>query len=332
VLSAQISLASDILLAGEKSATVIEKNCDDYGIAATGSDGSELSNITVRNLKVTRNASDENVKVLVRMHYTDDSSVEDSIVEGSASNGIQWAYSERSKIFGCTVTGAGALQAGAHGIACYETLDMTVAGCKVSDTHSGAGIVLIILSTDASGAIIGNYCYGNGVDGSAAAGYGIAATGNKIVISGNQCYGNYGINILLEGTDFATVINNVVYESVSASGIVVSDTSTYNSVTGNTVYGNDLYGIYIISNNSTVSANEIYDNGADGLRIGGDDCIATGNGCFSNGAYGINIIAGADDTTVTGNRCDGNSTASFNDAGTNTFYQTATDSDPLNNF
>ena len=86
---------------------------------------------------------------------------------------------------------------------------------------------------------------------------------------------------------------------------------------------------------SSILGNNCYSNDAEGIKISNDvdDCVITGNVCNGNSTYGIWLSsATADNNVVTGNRATGNTTSNFTDAGTNTFFETATDSDPLNDF
>jgi len=71
--TAAIDLSYDnIVLTGAGAKTIIEKNCNDYGIKVAGSDGSEIENVWIQNLKIQASDSDTNAnKPLIWMSYAD---------------------------------------------------------------------------------------------------------------------------------------------------------------------------------------------------------------------------------------------------------------------
>jgi parallel beta-helix repeat protein len=69
-ITSHLSLLTNVTLQGRGWNTVIEKNCDDYGINIAGADADNyLENIILRDFKITRNAADTNGKQLLYSIY-----------------------------------------------------------------------------------------------------------------------------------------------------------------------------------------------------------------------------------------------------------------------
>ena len=99
-------------------------------------------------------------------------------------------------------------------------------------------------------------------------------------IIGNVSSGNDDWGISVENSNKNLVSNNTCNDSVDQSGIILDDSSTYNTVQGNKCQGNNLYGIVITagSNNNQVTNNDLYGNGSGGLSDAGTGTItAAGN-------------------------------------------------------
>ena len=93
-----ITLKAGVILEGEGNATVIEKNCNDYGIECDGASGSEIANAGIRSLKVTRNAADTNDVPLVFLDFADDFLVEDILLEDAYATAMIMSDCDRVNI------------------------------------------------------------------------------------------------------------------------------------------------------------------------------------------------------------------------------------------
>jgi parallel beta-helix repeat protein len=148
---------------------------------------------------------------------------------------------------------------------------------------------------------------------------------------------NAGLAITNAGNNQARtkIIGNDLYNNLT--GLVTSfvDYATY---TNNTAVGNTNYG-FLIGNSdfSSIGNNVAESNGDGGTGEGGfyfggaNGYTITGNVAEDNNPNGFYIASGTKNVVV-GNRATNNTTNDFSDSGTNTLYQTATDSDPLNEF
>jgi len=106
ITAAAIEMKSNVVLMGSGKGTIIEKNCDDHAIEAVGGAGTELSNITIRDLKVTRNAADTNAsKYLLRLDYSDDANILNVIADDSYSSILVTNTCDRLLVDGLTSTG-----------------------------------------------------------------------------------------------------------------------------------------------------------------------------------------------------------------------------------
>ena len=144
-------------------------------------------------------------------------------------------------------------------------------------------------------------------------GCGIYITGGD---GGHRIIGNYCSNCT------GTVETGIMI--TSGENTIISNNTCVSNDIGIDVVGSDLCTI----NSNLCKSNDI------GIRVtsNADNNVITGNIAENNTTYGIRIHDNTcDRNVVTGNRATNNGT-NFSDAGTNTFYQTATDGDPLNDF
>jgi parallel beta-helix repeat protein len=178
---------------------------------------------------------------------------------------------------------------------------------------------------------------------------GISCGGSNATVSGNRLSDlendgtvSYAIGI------FATSVSNLMISNNTISDIDISNAASSNDVSGIEVWlgtsslvtsntidtltnsgSGNADGIYIYANSTTVTGNTIDSCADGGVVIRSDNCTVSGNnitGCDD----GVETESLADKTAITGNVLLGNTSNAINDNGSNTFYQTATDSDPLN--
>jgi hypothetical protein len=93
-LSAAIELNDNIILEGAGAKTILEKNCNDYAIECVGTSGTHKEKARVRDLKVTRNASDTNGVSLIYLYYADGVVINNTVIEDSYDEGIYVDYCE----------------------------------------------------------------------------------------------------------------------------------------------------------------------------------------------------------------------------------------------
>ncbi|KKL71716.1 hypothetical protein LCGC14_2092120, partial [marine sediment metagenome] len=79
--TAVVTLPSNVVLRGRGAASIIEKNGNFRAIECIGSDGSEKVNVQIRDLKLTRNASDTNAIELLYGTYADGLALTDMWME-----------------------------------------------------------------------------------------------------------------------------------------------------------------------------------------------------------------------------------------------------------
>lgn len=88
--TAAIDVPSNVSLEGDgMGATVITKNCNDYGIKVVGTSVIYKSNVSISLLTVTRDAADTNDKALIRVAFASNVAVEKCSAENSYRSGIE---------------------------------------------------------------------------------------------------------------------------------------------------------------------------------------------------------------------------------------------------
>ena len=160
---------------------------------------------------------------------------------------------------------------------------------------------------------------------------GIYVNGNQNTITGNVATGNTNTNIYLYAASSNTVSSNQALGSISADGIGLTSTSTYNIISSNTVQSNSTGGIYLGSpaTNNTVTGNKIHNNGGNnnkGIYLVGASSNTLTNNTITDTANSasnnpINIDASSNNTYLSNNTF--SSTAAngtIADAGTGTVY------------
>jgi len=277
-------MKSNVTLVGEgQNSTIIEKNCNDYGISSIGGSGTEITDVAVRNLGVTRNAADTNSKALVYFEYTDDSVISHVLCSDSYDQGIQVVNGDRNIIEGCIVNGwhtSGAISCG--GLA--GSADSVIRDCVVDNS-----------STSKSTAIYG-------IGGLATAGSIIGCTVRNIA-GDHEVWGIAvnGVNMKISSSHVENLDCSDVTSTYSAVGIKMA--AIEGKTIGNTVIDVDHGGSAA---------------GAAGIQVSGDRCTIADNQVRDGNDEGIEIVGAADRTNVTGNTSLNNTTANYTDGGTNT--------------
>jgi len=275
-IDGKIVMKSNVRLAGQGNNTIIEKNCDDYGIEALGGAGTELTGIVLRDFKITRNAADTNNKELIKFYYTDNSCIEQVFCYNAYNQAIILTFADKNKIRNNYVVTTTTLR----GISLVDSNYNTI-----SDNYiDGANDSGIYIYDSIKNTINGNTCTGNGTDG-------IYVGGNQNLITGNTCEGNSDEGITLIGGNYNTVTGNTCCNNTN-DGIDLGETADYNTVSGNTCYNNG-HGIYINGADlNEITGNNCNGNTTDGIRvdINSDNNVISGNNTSNNGGRGIYIV------------------------------------------
>lgn len=293
-----IAYKSGIRIIGEgQGATFIEKNLNDYAIEADGGSGTEITNITLMNLTVTRNASDTNSKSLIFLDYTDNFLIENVTIDDSYNYGIEPTNCDGGIILNCVFTDF--LISAISGSACTNIkIDKnTVTG---NGTSSYRGV----------------YFTGSSK---------INVTDNTITglhdTAAQSCYGIIFGGVYTEITIIGNMLNAFT-GSNSAKGIICIYASggkcniSSNTITSMTTTGCGCYGIFSAGTYASINGNTIdalaNSGGAAGevrgIEMQGDYSICNNNiiknlstATTSNGGIiGISAFY-SDYTTVTGN-------------------------------
>jgi len=285
-LTAAIEMKSNVTLEGEgPSSTILEKNANDYAISCNGGSGTELTNIAIKNMKITRNSADANVIDLVWMDYSDDCLLEDLVIDDSkkyclyanncddliltrvkvidfVASGFYVILGTNTKCTDCSVNNSGiTLATGSnHEAALFSGSDIIVDGMTIKN-----------ISGSTTGFIVGLY----------------VSTPNKAHIS--NC-------------TVKDVTNTNAGGAAEAYGIETSSSANNVNINNATVDNID----------NTATAAQSY-----GISIRGDDSPLSGLFVTGCSGTGVLIQASADATQIHTARSTGNGT-NFTDSGTNT--------------
>ena len=297
----------------------------------------------------------KNVSEIIHTGYQLTFSGADTIIESikfsrlANSTGYCYVYGARSRIYDCYFYSTASTNN--QYLLQFQGSEGIISGCKFETTNAVGGEVIDFGSN--YGVFENNYVYLNGTSSSTAAlfrnqgvnasitnntirnrlsymyGYGIEDISNNAKIIGNHIiYAYQGIR----QTGGTAIISGNSIQSGSSSLNAIYSTGGRNMITNNYMTGT-ANPIYIGQLENIIVGNFIDGSGSGiGIEIisGKDKCIVTGNR-ISSVATGIKINDNTvDDTLITSNLIEASTTA-INDSGTGTFYQTATDSDPLNN-
>jgi parallel beta-helix repeat protein len=292
---------------------VIEKNHNGYAITAAGSSGSELENIIIEGGKVTRNASDTNVKDLIYFNYVDDFAIRGVTAYDSKNNGIYCNHCDRGVIenclidtftyYGIRIGGEGSAiinneikNGGQRGISCDSGKNRIVANNISSFTNAVYGI--LAGSGSGNGSVIAN----NTIESLSGDVTCIICGATNSSISNNMIRDITASNtdditaITADGAGSTVTGNSILTLSATGSGEIrginagVSTVISSNTIEDISHTGTE--GIYAI-HSTTVDA-EINNNSIDSLDIN--------NASNSGEAGGIYLSNGSDRNIVNGNK------------------------------
>ena len=289
VTGGAIVLKENVILEGEGFQTTIEKNGAYDGISITGGSGTEISNVTMRDFRLTRNAADTNIAFkLIRMDYTDDSQIVRVVCDDAYEHGIEFTNCDRITI------GEGRLINGGADIGA-NAINVT-----------GACTKIIISNMQ----ITGNT--GDAINFN---------TVSDCSVLGSTLENNTGIGMTLRAVSNTTIVGNVISNN-GIHGITSSGDTPLPSLTisGNVISDNGEDGLVLNLEDSNISDNTCNGNGAEGIQLDGfsTDNTISGNIASNNTGTGIVIAAGVNNTVVDDNTAQNNTVADFTDAGTGT--------------
>ena len=143
--------------------------------------------------------------------------------------------------------------------------------------NNDAGLLLYDIT---SSAVVGNTCRQSAASGTYTLAGLIVFLCNDNTISGNTSSDNNYWGISVEYSNRNVISGNVCSNSAQASGIIVTNSSGYNTIQNNKCYSNAVYGIRVDagSNNNQVTNNDLAGNTTGGLSDAGTGTItAAGN-------------------------------------------------------
>lgn len=329
ITAAAIEMKSNVKLQMEPG-TIIEKNCNDYGIEAVGGSGTELTGVEICGGKVTRNAADTNTKALIYFEYCDNSVINGVTVDDSYGEGVSCHLSDGLSIINSTFTDNGTSVTTDQGLEIVDCIGFFVSGCTFTDSAS-ANIFVKYNATSPTGTIsgctsTGGY-YGMYLDGAVdiriensiftgASHDGIVgATCVRVAIVSCQPKSNTWSGIYLSAcTD--VLISGCILNDNSRKGIDISGAALRVVIASNQISGNSSAAIYTYGDKHSITGNTIYDNGLNGITtIGADGCAITGNSIDSNTGDGIVLGNSTDNCPVSNNIVTANSGTGINIAG-----------------
>ncbi len=165
-ISAAIEMKSGILLCGSGAQTIVEKNCDDYGLEIVGTSGTAKNNVTIQDIQFKTNSADTNTKWQIYLDYASDIKIEKCYFTDSYSIAI---YVNSTCTNSITIAGN------------------TFTNCGLS--HDANGVVVVLYRCSVLNNIFfANKNLGAMVDCPVAGGDGSLIQGNKI-------YDNWGRGI-----------------------------------------------------------------------------------------------------------------------------------------
>lgn len=282
-LTAAIEMKSNVTLEGEgPSSTILEKNANDYAISCNGGSGTELTNIAIKNMKITRNSADTNVIDLVWMDYSDDCLLEDLVIDDSKKYSLYASYCDR----------------------------LTLNRVRVVDFVASGFYVILGVGTNCTGCSVDN----SGITLAAGNNHEAALfSGSNIVVQGMTIENVSGATL---GYILALYVTSPNKAHVSDCTIKdITNTSSGNAIgfdSGTSAHNIEISNMNIDNVDNTDTAANSF-----GVSFRGDDAVASG--LFVTGCSGTGIIiqASADATQITSARSTSNGT-NFTDSGTNT--------------
>jgi len=290
--AAQITLYSNIMLEGANpNSVIIDFNSCNYGLNITGTSGTHLENVIIKNITIT--GVNSNPDGALAAYYVDNLLVENVTFTGEedvtpSGNYDVWVSDCNHAIF-------------------RNNYHANSKQCYMPGNCTDLFIVYNYIES----------CKHRAIE--------FFDTGSRITIANNyaaQCggffYTEYGADNILVTANYA------VSDTYQCIGFYDCPDTI---ITNNHLYGDDqdMDGIYMAQTNRVIiSNNYIYNFNKSGIYFlnsdgGVDRCVITGNVCNSNDRYGVEI-SGADCSynIVLGNNLSNNTAGGLSDAGTST--------------
>jgi parallel beta-helix repeat protein len=277
-IEASINLDTNQTLRGDGRNTILTSSTGDLPlIYAGGSEGNELTGITITDLQLDGGAADTGIW----FYYVDYSSIlnvySNNFLAGDLQSGIRLVNSDFNTILGNT--------------------------CQ---NNGGSGI---FLHDSNNNTVTGNTCQGN------YNGIFLASSSNSNTITGNTCQGNDEAGIFFSESDNNTVTANTCLENSQETDNTYDDiyleSSNYNNIQGNTCRAGleadvPRYGINIsdvASDGNLVINNDLYDDGfgTGSFNDSGTGTVVYGNriGAGATEEYIFNIKAASASSALT---------------------------------
>ena len=146
-----------------------------------------------------------------------------------------------------------------------------------NNSFSNNGWTGLVISAITNSAIVGNACRQTASSGDYALA-GIAFYNSDYnTVTGNTCNDCHYYGMSLEYSDHNVITDNVCSNAETFSGIVLLNTSSYNTVQNNKCYSNGAYGIIILAgaNYNQVTNNDLIGNTSGGLSDAGTGTVTT---------------------------------------------------------
>lgn len=346
-ISNEIVAKSKIAIFGTGNDTVIRKNSSSHAISIKGESNNKLSSVYIAFIKIVALDSISSYN-LINAEYVDSITIENISLHDSQNIGLNIKNSERVTIQNLFVTGS-------------KSRGLNIDGSEdvfISNSNSKENAISLqddIL--DAHGFYIAN------VTGRVVATNIISSKNDlgirienceDLVLLGPVVFECEGAGIQIANLSGA-IINGAFVKNNGGNGIEVSEKISETSIVGSVISDNKNNGILVTGTPGTpenpdladpsrynvISGNAILRNGSFGLfsnsgsgivlGVESDDNTVSGNTIIGNVEYGISVGASnCDNNVIVGNRITANIEGQISDNGTNTFFQTNTDSDDLN--
>lgn len=291
-IGAAIDMKAGIILDGEGPVTIIKKNANDYAIHSDGASGSELSNIEIRDMQITRDSGDTNSTPLILLDYTDDSKITNVFFNDPYDDAVELTNCDGVTMTGSTVDSAGGKSL--YATACTKLImsgwnvtnstgtcvhvlstsaDVQITGCvfdTIADTDSVNGVIGVYQGTQYS---VTNNVIRNLSAGDAA----IYNTSTDGVVSGNlieSCTINGSGHVLYISGARCICSNNIIKDTLfngqsAATNSVITCTGSNGVIEGNLIVDVErsttsfaawpLNGIYVTADDVRVAVNDISD-------------------------------------------------------------------------
>ncbi|HUW34022.1 MAG TPA: right-handed parallel beta-helix repeat-containing protein, partial [Planctomycetota bacterium] len=141
ITAAAIKPLGGLVIDGAGAATIIEKNCNDYALDIQGAAEAYLENITIRDLVLTRNASDTNVIALLHIQYARHVILENVELNDSYGDAGIIENCEDIKLVKCRVNGAEV-----NGVILKQTVQAALLSCLIASC-GGIGCEMVVNDT-----------------------------------------------------------------------------------------------------------------------------------------------------------------------------------------